>query len=73
MLHPLSHKPLIPLHFPIIPESVSGNSVNPARSIAPAVFQGGVALEQLWVFIVGPFVGAAIAAGIWKIIGGEEK
>ncbi|MBP5375917.1 MAG: MIP family channel protein [Bacteroidaceae bacterium] len=51
----------------------TGTSVNPARSIAPAVFQGGVALEQLWVFIVGPFVGAAIAAGIWKIIGGEEK
>lgn len=51
----------------------TGTSVNPARSIAPAVFQGGVALEQLWVFIVGPFVGAAIAAGIWKIIGGGEK
>ena len=51
----------------------TGTSVNPARSIAPAVFQGGVALEQLWIFIVGPFVGAAIAAGIWKIIGGEEK
>ena len=50
----------------------TGTSVNPARSIAPAVFQGGVALEQLWVFVVGPFVGAAIAAGIWKIIG-EEK
>ena len=50
----------------------TGTSVNPARSIAPAVFQGGVALEQLWVFIVGPFVGAAIAAGVWKIIG-EEK
>ena len=50
----------------------TGTSVNPARSIAPAVFQGGVALEQLWIFIVGPFVGAAIAAGIWKIIG-EEK
>ena len=32
----------------------------------------GQALSDLWVFIVGPFVGAAIAAGIWKIIG-EEK
>ena len=50
----------------------TGTSVNPARSIAPAVFQGGVALEQLWIFIVGPFVGAAIAAGIWKIIGDEK-
>jgi aquaporin Z len=50
----------------------TGTSVNPARSIAPAIFQQGDALNQLWIFIVGPFVGAAIAAGIWKIIG-EEK
>ena len=47
----------------------TGTSVNPARSIAPAVFEGGVALEQLWVFIVGPFAGAALSAGVWKIIG----
>ncbi len=47
----------------------TGTSVNPARSIAPAVFAGGDALAQLWVFIVGPFVGAVIAAGIWKTIG----
>lgn len=47
----------------------TGTSVNPARSIAPAVFAGGDALAQLWVFIVGPFVGAVIAAGIWKTVG----
>lgn len=47
----------------------TGTSVNPARSIAPAIFQGGQALEQLWVFIVGPFVGAILAAGIWSVIG----
>lgn len=47
----------------------TGTSVNPARSIAPAVFEGGVALEQLWVFIVGPFAGAALSAVVWKIIG----
>ncbi len=47
----------------------TGTSVNPARSIAPAVFEGGVALEQLWVFIVGPFVGAVLSAVVWKIIG----
>ena len=46
----------------------TGTSVNPARSIAPAVFQGGTALANLWVFIVGPFVGAAVAALIWKIV-----
>ena len=51
----------------------TGTSVNPARSIAPAVFQGGTALANLWIFIVGPFVGAACAAGIWKMIEPEEK
>ncbi|MBQ3926240.1 MAG: MIP family channel protein [Bacteroidaceae bacterium] len=50
----------------------TGTSVNPARSIGPALFEGGQALSDLWVFIVGPFVGAALAAGIWKIIGSEE-
>lgn len=47
----------------------TGTSVNPARSIGPALFEGGKALSELWVFIVGPFVGAAIAACIWKVIG----
>lgn len=46
----------------------TGTSVNPARSIGPALFQGGDSLNQLWIFIVGPFVGAALAAGIWKAI-----
>ena len=47
----------------------TGTSVNPARSIGPALFEGGKALTELWVFIVGPFTGAAIGAGIWKVIG----
>ena len=47
----------------------TGTSVNPARSIAPAVFEGGEALAQLAAFVVGPFIGAAIAAGVWKVIG----
>ena len=46
----------------------TGTSVNPARSITPAVFEGGTALTNLWIFIVGPFVGGACAAGIWKMI-----
>lgn len=49
----------------------TGTSVNPARSIGPALFQGGAAMSQLWIFIVGPFIGAAIAALIWKCIGKE--
>lgn len=51
----------------------TGTSVNPARSIGPALFQGGEALQQLWIFIVGPFIGAAIAALIWKVIGCDCK
>ena len=46
----------------------TGTSVNPARSIAPAVFQGGESLCQLWVFIVGPFIGAALSALVWKCL-----
>lgn len=61
---------LILIHFVGI--HYTGTSVNPARSIAPAVFEGGQALADLWVFIVGPFVGAAIAACIWKVIGSED-
>ena len=41
---------------------LTGTSVNPARSIGPALFAGGDALKSLWVFIVGPLVGGALAA-----------
>lgn|SRR5574344_77835 len=51
----------------------TGTSVNPARSIGPAIFEGGQALSDLWVFIVAPFAGAALAAGIWKVIGCDCK
>ena len=43
--------------------NITGVSVNPARSIGPALFVGGTAISQLWLFIVAPIVGA-IAAGI---------
>ena len=46
----------------------TGTSVNPARSIAPAVLAGGAALNQLWIFIVGPFAGGALAALVWKFL-----
>ena len=46
---------------------ITGTSVNPARSIGPAIFAGGQALIDLWVFIVGPFVGAALAAIVFKV------
>lgn len=46
----------------------TGTSVNPARSIGPALFIGGSALSNLWIFIVGPLVGGALSALIWKLI-----
>ena len=51
----------------------TGTSVNPARSIGPAIFAGGDALANLWIFIVGPFVGALVAAILWKIVEPKEK
>lgn len=60
---------LVLVHIVCIP--ITGTSVNPARSIAPALFAGGVALQQLWVFIIAPLAGATLAAFLWKIF--EEK
>jgi aquaporin Z len=51
----------------------TGTSVNPARSIGPALFQGGTALSNLWIFIVGPFIGAILSAIVWKVIEPETK
>ncbi len=62
---------LVLVHIVCIP--ITGTSVNPARSIGPALFQGGAALAQLWVFIVAPFLGAAIAAFVWKGITVENE
>jgi len=61
---------LVLIHIVCIP--ITGTSVNPARSIGPAIFQGGEALTQLWLFIVAPFLGATIAAFTWKAIDTEN-
>ena len=53
---------LVGIHF-------TGTSVNPARSIGPALFAGGEALANVWVFIVGPFIGSVIAVILWKLAG----
>lgn len=58
------------VHIVCIP--ITGTSVNPARSIGPALFEGGIALSQLWLFIVAPFVGAALSALVWNYLGKEE-
>ena len=46
--------------------NVTGVSVNPARSIGPAIFVGGQAISQLWLFIVAPLVGGAVAGLVYK-------
>lgn len=58
---------LVLVHIVCIP--ITGTSVNPARSIGPALFEGGKALSQLWLFIVAPLAGAALSALAWKVIG----
>jgi len=60
---------LMLIHLVAIP--VTGTSVNPARSLGPAVFAGGQALAQLWLFFVAPIIGAVAGALIWKF--GFEK
>ncbi|MCY1134129.1 MIP family channel protein [Bacteroides hominis] len=57
---------LVLVHIVCIP--ITGTSVNPARSIAPAVFAGGLPLLQLWVFIVAPLAGAVLAAMAWRML-----
>ena len=47
----------------------TGTSVNPARSIGPALFAGGAALANVWVFIVAPLLGGALAAVVWNYLG----
>jgi aquaporin Z len=58
------------IHLISIP--VTNTSVNPARSMGVAVFAGGWAIQQLWLFWVAPVVGALLGASVYKYIGSEE-
>ena len=59
------------IHLISIP--ITNTSVNPARSLGPALFERGTALTQLWLFIVAPIVGGVLGALIWKAAtGGDE-
>ena len=51
----------------------TGTSVNPARSLGPALVAGSDALSSLWVFIIGPFIGAALAAVVYKALESSNK
>ena len=59
------------IHLVGIP--LTGTSVNPARSIAPAVFAGGSALSELWIFIVAPLIGGLLAALVAKFVLDTEE
>lgn len=61
---------LVLIHLVGIP--ITGTSVNPARSLGPALFVRGDALAQVWMFIVAPIIGAAISAVLWKTVFDKE-
>ena len=52
---------------------LTGTSVNPARSLGPAIFAGGDALTNVWIFILAPLVGGALAAIVYKVLAPSEK
>lgn len=62
---------LVVVHLIGIP--LTGTSVNPARSIGPAVFVGGDALEQVWLFIIAPLIGGGLAALAHEWFAGPES
>ncbi len=59
------------IHLFTIP--ITNTSVNPARSIGPAIFYGGWALEQLWMFIIAPTIGAGIGATLYKFVFSDKR
>ena len=59
------------IHLVDIP--ITNASVNPARSTGPAIFVGGWALNQLWLFWIAPIIGAAIGGIVYRLIGGDKK
>ena len=61
---------LVLIHLVCI--NLTGTSVNPARSIGPALFAGGAALSNVWVFICAPMVGGALSALVWKGIAPQK-
>lgn len=56
---------LAAVHLVGVPQT--GTSVNPARSLGPALFAGGESMQQVWLFLIAPFVGGALAVLVWRI------
>ena len=59
------------IHLISIP--ITNTSVNPARSTGPAIFVGGWALSQLWLFWIAPLLGAAAAGAVYRMVSGERS
>jgi aquaporin Z len=57
---------LVLIHLVGIP--ITGTSVNPARSLGPAIMVGGTALNQLWLFWVAPIIGGLLASLVWRVL-----
>lgn len=55
----------------LMANSLSGASMNPARSLGPALFAGGNAMTDIWIYFVGPFLGAFLAVGLYQLIRGS--
>jgi aquaporin Z len=62
---------LVMIHLVGIP--ITGTSVNPARSLGPALLVGGIALSQLWLFWVAPIIGGLLAAALWRFLGPQVE
>ena len=62
---------LLIIHLTSIP--VTNTSVNPARSIGPALFAGSAALSQLWLFVLAPVAGAALVGVGWRMLGTDSN
>ena len=57
----------------LVGAQLGDSSLNPARSLGPAIVQGGDALKIVWVFVAAPIVGGLIGCGLFRILYGEEK
>jgi aquaporin Z len=57
----------------IVGINITGVSVNPARSLGPALFSGDTALKELWLFLIAPPIGAALAGVVHKTLGLDSE
>jgi MIP family channel proteins len=56
----------------LMANSLSGASMNPARSLGPALFAGGSSLASVWIYFVGPLIGVILAVGVYQAIRGGD-